>query len=157
MTTVLFAKNVMKRAVDEIVDPPPKKRERALIWEYFESRCAYCDKPLNRNARGDGHLDHANPNGGNHLGNRVLACNTCNGDHKRDKSWLAFLRGLGLPTAEYEKRVDRIREWRRLHPKLRRLSLSTAAENKRAELERLRQDFGKRCNELKTLIRESRS
>src|SRR5262249_18568423 len=114
MSTVSQAKNVMKRAVAEIVDRPLTRHERDMIWEYFESRCAYCGKKLSRTA-GVGQLEHLDPKGGNHVGSRVLACGICNGDHKRDGVWLTFLRQVS-PPADYAARVSHMEDCRNAIP-----------------------------------------
>jgi len=38
--TVSQAKNLMRRAVAEIVDPSPT--DVGPVWDYFENHCAYC-------------------------------------------------------------------------------------------------------------------
>ena len=87
--TVAQARNLMRRSILEIVDPGPASID--TLWDFFESRCAYCDIQLVRGER-DAHTDHAERNRGNHLGNLVLACGKCNGDEKRDEHWQPFLR-----------------------------------------------------------------
>lgn len=64
--TVAQARNLMRRAIQEIVDPSPASVDP--LWDYLESRCAYCDVLLVRGER-DAHTDHAERDGGNHLGN----------------------------------------------------------------------------------------
>lgn len=82
------AKNVMLRAIREILDASPI--DVGPVWDHFESRCAYCDVALDV-ARRSAHIDHEEAAGGNHLGNLVLACGSCNGDDKRDMPWRAFV------------------------------------------------------------------
>ena len=82
------AKNVMLRAMREILDPSPI--DVGPVWDHFESRCAYCDVALDIAGR-SAHIDHAEAAGGNHLGNLVLACGSCNGDDKRDMPWRDFV------------------------------------------------------------------
>jgi len=72
-TSVSQAKNVMLRAMHEILDPSPL--DDGQIWDHFESRCAYCDLSLDSGGRSV-HIDHAIAAGGNHLGNLVLAIAT---------------------------------------------------------------------------------
>jgi hypothetical protein len=76
------AKNAMRRAIQDLLCPSLTKQEKDLVWEYFTSRCAYCDKRINR-AHRHGHMDHLDcsaTGGGNAIRNRVLACKECNGE-----------------------------------------------------------------------------
>lgn len=63
-TSVPQAKNVMLRAMQEILDPSPL--DVGPEWDHFESRCAYCDLPLDIGGR-SAHIDHAEAAGGNHI------------------------------------------------------------------------------------------
>lgn len=104
----------MRRAIAEIIDPGPTSIDP--LWEYFDSRCAYCGLALVRDAR-DAHTDHAQREGGNHIGNLVLACGKGNGDEKRDEPWRDFLRWK-LPDREtFDQRERRILDWFALHPR----------------------------------------
>jgi hypothetical protein len=84
------------------------------LWRYFESECAYCGKPLNNDDR-KAHIDHRDANRSanrNHISNRVLACNICNGDEKRENDWQTFLgQKCGQDEAACVIRSSRIREW----------------------------------------------
>jgi 5-methylcytosine-specific restriction endonuclease McrA len=147
--TVSQAKNRMRRAAEEIVDPGPTDLEP--IWTYFDARCAYCGKQLRRELR-EGHVDHAEPGGGNHLGNLVLACGPCNGDEKREESWRDFLhRKVGDPDTR-DERAARIETWSLMHAKPRSTESQEIAAL-RADVENLIADFGAKCNELKALVR----
>jgi hypothetical protein len=144
---VAQAKNAMGRAVAEILDPSPKSV--AELWNHFESRCAYCGRELSQAAR-TGHVDHAEPGGGNQLGNLLLACGPCNGDEKREQSWQEFLRTKATGAAHAEREA-RIVAWFQLHPR------SPAADSD--EIEHLRNQlassidrFGTLCAELKQLV-----
>lgn len=106
--TISQAKNRMRRTVDEIIDPSPVNID--ALWEHFEGRCAYCGGVLSRSAR-EGHVDHADAGGGNHLGNLVLSCGICNGDDKREESWREFLRRTTTDDAVFADRETRIQEW----------------------------------------------
>tara|TARA_R110002072_G_scaffold301652_1_gene481860 strand:+ start:1523 stop:1999 length:477 start_codon:yes stop_codon:yes gene_type:complete len=103
--TPSMAKNKMKRAFRAIIDPLPKEAEKKQLWDYFDSRCAYCDTSIERGSR-KGHLDHAIPTsegGTNSIHNHVLSCDICNGDEKRDTPWQDFLHqkaGAAAPTRE---------------------------------------------------------
>jgi hypothetical protein len=112
--TVSFAKNIMRRAIEDLVDPPPRAAEQRALRAYFGNRCCYCggDAPERL-----GHIDHATPGGGNHLGNFVLACATCNGDEKREQGWNDFLTAK-CPDAEIRSgRHAKISEWFEKHPR----------------------------------------
>lgn len=83
--SVSNAKNGMARAVDSILDPWPTSKDP--IWDFFGSECAYCGVKLVEGER-LGHIDHAAPKAGNHMGNLVLACSVCNGDEKpKSSTW----------------------------------------------------------------------
>jgi hypothetical protein len=114
--TVSQAKNNFRRALWRLVDKNPSKSDIARLWRHFESACAYCGKPLKKEDR-NGHLDHLNSNrlvNRNHISNRVLACNICNGDEKREGDWQKFLAlKCGQDEAGYVIRSSRIREWQR--------------------------------------------
>ncbi|SRR6266542_3536363 len=79
------AKNAMHRAIEGLFCRPLNRKEKDLIWKYFKSRCAYCNKVIDRILR-HGHMDHLDcsaAGGGNYIRNRVLACKECNGNEKR--------------------------------------------------------------------------
>ena len=141
------AKNIMRRAVEEIIDPSPRTADP--LWEYFDSQCAYCGKELNRGSR-DGHIDHAVPNEGNHLGNLLLACGTCNGDEKREQPWREFLR-TKASDAEFEEREARILGWFELHRRAPTVR-STDVVRLQEELYELIERFGVECGELKKIV-----
>lgn len=146
--TVPQAKNRMRRTVQEILDPEPRNVDP--LWEHFDAQCAYCGKELNRDRR-EGHVDHADPDGGNDLGNLVLACGNCNGDEKREESWHGFLRRKTPDDALFAEREGRIRAWHDQHP---RKSAEDSLEIVHAheELEGLIEQFAVKCAELKRLV-----
>jgi hypothetical protein len=112
-TTPSMAKNHMKKALLEILDPSPTDRVKNAIWEYFGNKCAYCGKLLERTSR-KGHLDHAQCHaqaGCNGIYNRILACSTCNGDEKRDMDWESFLAAKCADSATRERRRKLIADW----------------------------------------------
>lgn len=116
--TVSQAKNDIKTCLNEIIDPSPSDKERDQIWDHFESQCCYCGESLNRKKR-EGHLDHLiskNSGGFNHISNRVLSCNVCNGDEKREADWTPFLKSKAKTTEEFEKRKQRIEDWTKKNP-----------------------------------------
>ena len=117
------AKNMIRKSLLGIIDPEPSKEDITRLWEFFESRCAYCGTKINRKRR-QGHIDHLVPqtvNGINHISNRVLSCGYCNGDEKRDTHWAEFIINKHSRNPSVAKqRIDKIKEWRNLHkePKL---------------------------------------
>jgi hypothetical protein len=149
--TVSQAKNLMRRSLNEILDPGPSSVEE--LWLHFESACAYCRMPLSREQR-QGHVDHATTGGGNQLGNLILACGRCNGDEKLDQAWQAFLLlktgGDGTALAQ---RTERIESWFSKHP-IRTVTLSSDALQLRDEIEALIEQFHKKCSELKAAVRQ---
>ncbi len=101
----------------QLADPSPDPRQQGLIWEYFGSRCAYCDRAISKTLK-EGHIDHlvsAALGGRNHMANRVLACATCNETEKRDAPWEDFLAAKATDPATLDMRRARIEEWTRLH------------------------------------------
>ena len=107
------AKNAIRRALRAVIDPELKKKHTDELWSYFESRCAYCDSPLDREQR-QGQMDHlvpTNRGGTNHFSNRVLACAPCNGDHRREKDWMGFLQEMVPDPAARAERRERIERW----------------------------------------------
>jgi 5-methylcytosine-specific restriction endonuclease McrA len=148
--TVSQAKNLMRRSLNEILDPGPSNVDE--LWSHFDSACAYCRTPLDRSLR-HGHVDHATTGGGNQLGNLILACSRCNGDEKLDQDWPAFLllktSGDGNSLAE---RTERIESCFAKHP-IRPITLSSDALQLRDEIEALIGQFHEKCNELKAAVR----
>ena len=109
-TSVSQAKNTVRRALRAIVDREPSEQEKSRLWKFFESSCAYCGRALNRVDR-KGHIDHLIHDGPNHISNRVLSCPTCNGDEKRDRDWLVFLKEKVSNAALFKKRKKKIKVW----------------------------------------------
>jgi len=111
--TPSMAKNKMRRCFAAILDPHPSKSEIAELWQYFDSMCAYCGAKLNRSSR-TGHLDHVcstSEGGGNSIHNHVLSCARCNGDEKREESWVTFLARKVTDPRIASVRKARIQEW----------------------------------------------
>lgn len=112
-TTTSYAKNIIRRALCELVDRPPSKAEINLLWTFFESKCAYCARPLKQYSK-NGHVDHllsASCGGANHISNRVLACAPCNEKEKRDLPWKQFLRSKCADNRTFAARKKKIAEW----------------------------------------------
>lgn len=109
------AKNLMRRALADLLDRLPGESEQRRLREHFEHRCAYCSAPAGLR---DGHIDHAEPKGGNSIGNLLLACKVCNGDEKREMHWETFLqKKCGADRPLYEQRWQRIRAWMNNNPR----------------------------------------
>ena len=105
------ARNAIKRALVELIDPSPSAREVERLWQHFRSACAFCGRALRRDKR-EAHSDHLIPSsqkGRNHICNRVLACAKCNGDEKLDLNWQAFL--LIKSPQDHVERRQRILDW----------------------------------------------
>lgn len=103
-------KNNVKTGLIEVVDPFTDK-QKDMVWDYFDSHCCFCGIKLVRKER-KGHMDHLvskNDGGLNHISNRVLACDKCNGDDKREKTWNDFLKEVSKD--EYDKRFKAINDW----------------------------------------------
>lgn len=112
--TLSQAKNLMRRALKDLVEGVPGLAEQQRLREQFKHCCAYCGGPAGPR---DGHIDHADHDGGNSLGNLLLACKTCNGDEKREKSWSVFLEEkCGKDIALLAQRRQAIDAWRANHP-----------------------------------------
>ncbi len=109
------AKNAMRRALSDLTDPLPSREGQLAMRRHFEDRCAYCSASAGLR---EGHIDHADKNGGNSIGNLILACGKCNGDEKREAHWEEFLRKkCGEDRAALEERQRRIRAWMDAHPR----------------------------------------
>ncbi len=110
-----FVKNMIRRSFREIVDSSPTKRDRAKIWDFFNSKCAYCGKKLIM-ANKEGHIDHlvsSARDGANHISNRVLSCAPCNEKEKLDMAWSKFLKLKNPDKAVLKKRKERIMQWQK--------------------------------------------
>lgn len=104
------AKNTVRRALRAIIDREPSKGQISRLWEFFRSGCGYCGQKLVRSER-KGHVDHLHPDGPNHISNRVLSCGKCNGDEKRERHWLEFLKEKSPSREVFGRRKRRIQEW----------------------------------------------
>ena len=129
--TPSMAKNKMRRSLAAIFDPHPSRHEIDELWEYFESRCAYCGMPIIRESR-TGHLDHLVPfseGGSNNIHNHALSCARCNGDEKREESWQSFLERKSENVQAFQNRKEKIDKWLALAPSLSsNLELTARAE-----------------------------
>ncbi len=112
-TTTAYAKNIIRRAFREIIDPTPSKQEAEAVWNYFARECAYCGKKLLKENK-EGHMDHlisASKGGRNSLSNRVLSCANCNEKEKRDLPWEEFLESKVSVQSVLEFRRRKIIDW----------------------------------------------
>ena len=146
------SQNLMRRAVDEILDPSP--RDIDPLWKHFDSCCAYCGKPLSRELR-EGHRDHAVAGGGNGLGNLVLSCGSCNGDEKREASWHGFLEQKTIDPDMRSVRQARIEAW--FEPPAARPSYVSAGRGglRGAGERQMVEQFGDKCAELRQLMKDA--
>lgn len=149
-----FAKNVVRRALMQVADPAPDRRQQLLIWDFFASACAYCGRAISKQSK-EGHIDHlvsASLGGRNHIANRVLSCAPCNEKEKRDAHWEDFLRVKCGDESLLAERRARIEEWQRLNAledTEEAVTLRALAEASAAEVHRL-------FDEKVVAIRESR-
>ena len=114
-----YVKNMIRRSLREIVDPSPTKEDEKRIWEFFDSKCAYCGKPI-RKLKKEGHIDHLIPaslGGPNHISNRVLSCATCNEAEKMDQAWQEFVVQKNQDPVILRSRIAKIQEWQKLNGK----------------------------------------
>lgn len=114
-----YVKNMIRRSLQEIVDPSPTKGDVQRIWTFFDSECAYCGKRLDKNGR-EGHIDHLFPsalNGMNHISNRVLSCAACNEAEKLDGAWQEFMVQKNPDPDILRTRMAKIHQWQKLNGK----------------------------------------
>ncbi|HXT41382.1 MAG TPA: hypothetical protein VN887_15345 [Candidatus Angelobacter sp.] len=108
------AKNFIARSLRAVADPHPSGTALQKLWKHFNNQCAYCGHKL-RPGMEDASYDHLVPNGGNHLGNIVLACGRCNEYEKLNADWDAFLRKKATISKLYHERRSRILDWQKCH------------------------------------------
>lgn len=114
-----YVKAMIRRSLREIVDHSPTKREEQKIWEFFDSKCAYCGKKLSKSHK-EGHIDHlvsASLGGANDISNRVLSCSTCNEKEKLNMPWEKFLSQKNPDKIISSRLKERILQWQRTHKK----------------------------------------
>lgn len=143
------ARNLMKRAIAEILDPGPTSID--ALWEWFGSRCAYCGVGLVRGAR-DAHTDHADPGAGNHIGNLILSCSSCNGDEKRDMGWRDFLKRKAVDPPTLAEREQCILDWMAANSAPTR-SYNPEVDALRMRCEELVEEFRIACNALQDAVK----
>ncbi len=153
------AKGYIAGALRKAVDPDPSTRQLKALRAHFESRCAYCGRDLDPDDR-TSHLDHLRSGGRggrNHISNRVLSCNHCNGDHKREGDWEKFLAKVcGLGTGLYAARHQRILDWQKACGNPPDIGEAIAAERDRS-IEICRSTLEKHHRRLRSLLKAQRS
>lgn len=141
-----YAKNIMRKTLCAITDLELTVQEKAKIWKYFNSTCAYCDISL-REGKREGHMDHLISGGTNHISNRVLSCGPCNGDGKRDRKWQIFLQETASSSA-FRKRRAKIEAWCRLNKRPKKYVVEAAVQK---EIDRLTFAFDTAVKRLRRL------
>jgi hypothetical protein len=151
------AKNYIRKTLWRLVDKNPSKTEITRLWQHFGSECAYCGKPLNKDDR-KAHIDHLDANRAvnrNHISNRVLACNICNGDEKRENDWEKFLaQKCGEDVAACVIRTSRIREWQQQCGIPSELDPAVVAVVERA-IRECKAKLDEECNRIRQLLSKS--
>ena len=153
------AKNAMHRAIDELICRQLTRQEKDQIWKYFKSRCAYCDKRINRELR-HGHMDHLDcsaSSGGNYIRNRVLACKECNGNEKRERDWQEFLKSKCADRETFLKRRQKITNWQTQFSTRPSLAFTPEMETARQELLASVHNFEHAFVRFRSLIRAASS
>ncbi len=134
--TLSQATNTMRRALVDLVDPPPSEKLQRRLREHFADLCAYCGLAAEPRS---GHIDRARPGGGNGLGNLLLACKECNGDLKREMNWEEFIAiKCGHDSTLLATRRTKILEWFGLNvatPKVLTPSIEAAQREAAAAIE----------------------
>lgn len=147
--TLSIAKNTMRRALRDLIDPPPSEADQSTLRAHFGDRCAYCGAAA---PPGIAHIDHADPRGGNGLGNLLLACPACNGNEKREMGWREFLVAkCGEDRLTMAARQETIEAWFSAHP-ADPLQLSPAVELARGEAEKAIDRFEEAFNRLRDAL-----
>src|SRR6059058_261202 len=82
-----WVKNISRRVLWAALERDIGKRDRLAMEQFFDRKCAYCDRSLTTRWHAD-HLLSVDSGGFNHLSNRVPACPRCNEHEKRDMEWL---------------------------------------------------------------------
>ncbi len=80
-----------------------------MLRIHFADHCAYCEANLRAHGA-KSNYDHLVSGGTNHISNRVLSCETCNQEEKRERDWLEFLKEK-CKQGEFERRRDLILSW----------------------------------------------
>jgi hypothetical protein len=156
MPTLSMVKNMMRRSVRELLGPRPTPNQENEIWAFFAFRCTYCDKEIARERR-EGHIDHADPAAGNHLGNLILACSICNGDEKREQHWELFLQAKCQDATLFSERKEKILLWQKAHPIAEAKPLSLEVEAAVERTEEAMAQFEAAFKALRSLVRSNKA
>ncbi len=148
-----MAKNSMQRSLFKIIYGYPADKEKMDVWQYFDNCCAYCGYHIEVGSR-KGHLDHLiaiSDGGTNDIHNFVLACHICNGDEKREQSWLDFLKlkCSDLSSEVFEQRLMKIKTWQG-QSDIQQFDENVQLEIK-AIIEQAKQDFDKAVDNMRAL------
>lgn len=141
----------MRRALADVLEPPPAPRDQARLRTHFGHCCAYCGAPAGPRA---GHIDHAESGGGSGVGNLLLACGTCNGDEKREMGWEAFLRLKCGSSDLFGERMERIVGWQTANPRTSRRT-TPEIEDARQEAEVAIAAFASAYDKLRVAVRSA--
>jgi len=154
LPTLSMAKNVMRRSLSALLDPPASAADQARLRLHFDGCCAYCAiRPAPRSA----HLDHARSGGGNGVGNLLYACSLCNGDEKRERDWEDFLREkCGANDVIFAERRARIVAWFEANP-VRTPLRTPEIDEALAEAERAIEAFERAYRRLREATRDART
>ena len=117
MASTSFAKNVIRRALAEIAGVAFPDKLKAECRKHFKSTCAYCGYEVPGNSR-EGHIDHTEPVATSAAETHIVfACQTCNGNERRDAPWEDFLRQKCKGDEElFNIRKQAILDWFAMHP-----------------------------------------
>ena len=134
----------------EHLDPEPAGlRER--LFDYFGAACAYCGAELGPGVKAC--KDHADPRGGNHAGNRVLACSPCNDHEKRDMPWREFLRLKVSDDVVFAERERRILDWFAANVRC-SVTRSPAVLQAEGDVRAVIDEFREKCIRLRQALRD---
>src|SRR5713101_602598 len=152
------AKNAMRRAIEALYYRPLNKNEKDRIWGFFDSRCAYCDREIDRSLR-HGHMDHLDcsaAGGGNYIRNRVLACKECNGNEKREYDWKKFLESKCDSQNVLKQRRNKIINWQKQFDPLKQLILTPEGQRAKISLEKAIGTFQERFNDFRNFVNQAK-
>lgn len=82
--------------------------DKDSIWKYFDSKSAYCSKPLDASSR-EGYMNHL-VQFALSIHDFVLACYACKGNEKRETPWKDFLK-IKCNEQEFKNREEQIKKW----------------------------------------------
>ncbi len=151
MPQVSTAANIMDRAARAIVSADLTKSQKLAIREYFEWCCAYCGKKVRR-----GDFDHLDGRLENGPRNRVLSCQKCNQQEKRERPWREFLAEKCESDTVLTSRTKRIEDWVARWPVREALS-SPEIEQTLQSIEQIRQAYKVACRKLREAVKAEKA